>query len=142
MGSIYIELLIHLLILQSYLRKDRDVIAAKACFRKAFKYNRHPWKVTIDKSGSNIAVLRALNKELAEDKQIEVDQVKYFNNIVEQEHRFIKKQTKLILGFKSVRPAKITISVIENIRIIQKGQIIGSNYKVSTFENFKMLMAA
>jgi len=39
--------------------------------------------VTIDKSGSNIAVLRALNKELAEDKQIEVDQVKYFNNIVE-----------------------------------------------------------
>ena len=38
--------------------------------------------------------------------------------------------------------AKITIAGIENIRIIQKGQIIGSNDKVSTFENFKMLMAA
>jgi len=65
------------------LRKYRDVIAAKACFRKAFKYNGHLGKVTIDKSGSNIAVLRALNKELAEDKQIEVYQVKYLNNIVE-----------------------------------------------------------
>jgi len=47
-----------------------------------------------------------------------------------------------MLGFKSFWSAKITISAIENISIIQKGQIIGSNHKVSTFENFKMLMAA
>jgi putative transposase len=46
-----------------------------------------------------------------------------------------------MLGFKSFRSAKITITGIENIRIIQKGQIIGSNDNVSTFENFKMLMA-
>ena len=47
-----------------------------------------------------------------------------------------------MLGFKSFRSAKITISGIENIRIIQKGQIIGSNNNTSTFENFKMLMAS
>ena len=47
-----------------------------------------------------------------------------------------------MLGFKSFRSAKITITGIENIRIIQKGQIIGSNGTLSTFENFKMLMAA
>ena len=124
------------------LRKHRDAAAAKAFFRKAFKHNGRPEKVTIDKSGSNISALKAANKELAEDKQIEVRQVKYLNNIVEQDHRFIKKRTKPMLGFKSFRSAKITITGIENIRIIQKGQIIGSNDNLSTFENFKMLMAA
>jgi putative transposase len=48
----------------------------------------------------------------------------------------------LTLGFKSFRSAQITIAGIENIRIIQKGQIIGSNTKVSAVENFQMLMAA
>lgn len=47
-----------------------------------------------------------------------------------------------MLGFKSFRSAKITIAGIENIRIIQKGQIIGANNNVSTFENFEMLMAS
>jgi putative transposase len=124
------------------LRKYRDAAAAKAFFRKAFKNNERPEKVTIDKSGSNISALNSANKDLPEDKQIEVRQVKYLNNIIEQDHRFIKKRTKPMLGFKSFRCAKITIAGIENIRIIQKGQIIGSNNKVSTFENFKMLMAA
>ena len=124
------------------LRKHRDADAAKAFFRKAFKYNGHPEKIAIDKSGSNISALKAANKRLPKDQQIEVRQVKYLNNIVEQDHRFIKKRTKLTLGFKSFRSAKITITGIENIRIIQKGQIIKSNNNLSTFENFKMLMAA
>ena len=55
------------------LRKYRDAAAAKAFFRKA----------------------------LSKDKQIEVRQVKYLNNIIEQDHRFIKKRTKPMLGFKS-----------------------------------------
>lgn len=103
------------------LRKHRDAPAAKFFFRKAFKHNGHPEKVTIDKSGSNISALKSANKELAGDKQIEVRQVKYLNNIVEQDHRFIKKRTKPMLGFKSFRSAKLTITGIENIRIIQKG---------------------
>ncbi len=124
------------------LRKYRDTAAARAFFRKAFKNNGRPEKVTIDKSGSNISALNRANKDLPENKQIEVRQVKYLNNIIEQDHRFIKKRTKPMLGFKSFRSAKITIAGIENIRIIQKGQIIGNNNKVSTFENFKMVMAA
>ena len=100
------------------LRKHRDTAAAKAFFRRAFKYNGHPDKVTIEKSGSNISALKAANKELVEDKQIEAQRVKYLNNIVEQDHRFIKKQTKTMLGFKSFRSAKITITGIENIHMI------------------------
>ena len=46
-----------------------------------------------------------------------------------------------MLGFKSFRSAKIAIAGIENIRMIQKGQIIGANNNVSVFENFVMLMA-
>jgi putative transposase len=112
------------------LRKNRDASAAKAFFRKAIKHNGQPQKVTIDKSGSTSCALNSLNKSLAKDKQI-----------VEQDHRFIKKRTRPMLGFKSFNSAKITITGIENIRMIQKGQIVGGNNKLSVFENFAILMA-
>ena len=124
------------------LRKHRDAAAAKSFFRKAFKHNAIPAKVTIDKSGSDISALTSANKNLPEDKQIEVRQIKYLNNIVEQDHRFIKKRTKPMLGFKNFHSAKITITGIENIRIIQKKQIVGANDNASTFKNFAMLMAS
>ena len=124
------------------LRAHRDAVAAKAFFRKAFKHNALPEKVTIDKSGSNIAALSAANKDLPQDKQIEVRQIKYLNNIIEQDRRFIKKRIKPMLGFKSFKSVKITITGIENIRMIQKRQIIGSSDKLSAFENFAMLMAS
>ena len=124
------------------LRKYRDAAAAKAFFRKAFRNNGYPEKVTVDKSGSNIAALTSANEELPATSQIKVRQVKYLNNIIEQDHRFIKKRTRPMLGFKSFNSAKITITGIENIRIIQKGQIVGANDNASTFENFKMLMAS
>ena len=124
------------------LRKYRDAIAAKAFFRKAFKNNAIPDKVVIDKSGSNTCALNSFNEGLREEQKIEISQNKYLNNIIEQDHRFIKKRTKPMLGFKSFCSARVTIIGIENIRIIQKGQILGSNDNVSTFENFKMLMAS
>ncbi len=61
---------------------------------------------------------------------------------MEQDHRFIKKRTKPMLGFKSFHSAKMTITGIENVCMIQKRQIIGVNDNLSTFENFAMLMAA
>ena len=102
------------------LRKHRDKVAAKAFFRKALKNNERPEKIAIDKSGSNISALDSVNKNLEEDEQIEVRQNKYLNNIVEQDHRFVKKRTKPMLGFKNFQSAKITITGIENIRMIQK----------------------
>lgn len=124
------------------LRNRRDDAAAKAFFRKAFKSNDIPKKVVIDKSGSNTSALTDFNKNLPKEQKIQILQNKYLNNLIEKEHRFIKKRTKPMLGFKSFRSAKITIAGIENIRMIQKGQIVGANERVSTFENFKMLIAA
>ncbi len=75
-------------------------------------------------------------------RQNQVIQTKYLNNLVEQDHRFIKKRTKPMLGFKSFHSAEMTITGIENVRMIQKRQIIGANDNLSTFENFAMLMAS
>ena len=122
------------------LRAKRDKVAAKAFFSKAFKQHGRPDKVTVDKSGSNKSALDALNKELDEDKQFEIRQIKYLNNIVEQDHRFIKKRARPTLGFKEFQSAKKTIAGIENIRMIEKGQIFGYDSSKSTFENFACLM--
>ncbi len=97
--------------------------------------------MVVDKSGSNKAALDALNTELDQDHKIQIFQNKYLNNRVEQDHRFIKKRIKPMLGFKSFHSANITITGIENIRIIQKGQLIGAKKQESTFENFAKLMS-
>lgn len=124
------------------LRKRRDKAAAKAFFKKAFKNNGRPDKCTIDKSRSNIAALEDANSGLEKEERIEIRTIKYLNNIIEQDHRFIKKRTRPMLGFKNFYSAKITLTGIENIRIIQKGQIEGGSDNLSTFENFAFLMAA
>ncbi len=124
------------------LRKHRDKPAALAFFRKAFRENNVPEKVVIDKSGSNTAALNDLNTEVPENYKIKVIQTKYLNNLVEEDHRFIKKRTKPMLGFKSFHSAEMTITGIENVRMIQKKQIIGANDNLSAFENFAMLIAA
>ena len=123
------------------LRSKRDAIAAKAFFRKAFKEQGRPEKITIDKSKSNKAAIDVFNKNVPEDEQIEVRQTKYLNNIVEQDHRFIKKRTRPTLGFKNFFSAKTTLTGIENIRMIQKGQILGQTACHSAFNNFAALMA-
>ena len=123
------------------LRAKRDAVAAKAFFRKAFRENGRPEKVTVDKSGSNKAALDYFNRIVPKEDEFEIRQVKYLNNIVEQDHRFIKKRTRPTLGFKNFLSAKETLSGIENIRMIQKGQIQGQTASQFSFSNFANLMA-
>jgi transposase-like protein len=52
--------------------------------------------VTIDKSGANLAALEAINAE--RETPINVRQAKYLNNIIEQDHRAIKRRTRPMLG--------------------------------------------
>jgi putative transposase len=123
-------------------RKNRDKASALAFFKKCIRYNGKPKSITTDKSSSNISAVRAINKVLPIGKKIRNPKKKYLNNIIEQEHRFIKKRTKPMLGFKSFNCARNTLTGIENVRMIQKGQIIGTSRKNSAFENFKILMAS
>jgi putative transposase len=64
------------------LRAHRDKAAARRFFEEAVKRNGAPEKVTIDKSGSNVAALEAMN--VGRSKRIVVRQFKYLNNIVGQ----------------------------------------------------------
>jgi transposase-like protein len=118
------------------LRAKRDAVAVKAFLTKAFKQNGTPEKVTVDKSGSNKSALDSCNRDLTEGNEIEIRQVKYLNNIVGQDHRFIKKRTHPTLGFKNFHSAVAIITGIENIRMIQKGQIFGCDSSRSVFHDF------
>ena len=108
------------------LTKKRDKKAAKRFFVKAIKNNGLPEKITIDKSGSNYAAIEAYNAENNID--IEIRQVKYLNNIVEQDHRGIKRITRPMLGFKEFYLASVTIRGIELVRMIRKGQLKNQNH--------------
>src|ERR1019366_527852 len=103
------------------LRAHRDMAAARRFFEQAIERNGAPEKVTIDKSGSNVAALEAINAERR--KQIVVRQVKYLNNIAEQDNRAIKRRTRPMLGFKDFRCARILLSGIERMHMIRKGQM-------------------
>jgi len=107
------------------LRAKRDKVAAKAFFKKAIKQNGKPEKINIDKSGSNTYALSDLNKEYKanNEEEIEIRQNKYLNNIVEGDHRFIKRITRPMLGFKSFNSARKTIAGIEIVHMIRKKQI-------------------
>jgi len=125
------------------LRAKRDKVAAKAFFRKAIKQNGKPDKVNIDKSGANTAALDDLNFEYKEGKEAEITirQNKYLNNRIEGDHRFVKRITRPMLGFKSFASAKITIAGIEIVHMIRKNQFTNSTNN-NHFETFKSLMAA
>jgi transposase-like protein len=67
--------------------------------------------------------IEELKKEKKMPVGIQIRQVKYLNNIVEQDHRFIKKRVRSMLGLKSFRTAKSILSGIEAMHIIKKGQL-------------------
>ena len=103
------------------LTAQRDKAAAMRFFEKAMKANGVPEKVTMDKSGANKAAMDGINQD--RDVPIEVRQVKYLNNIVEQDHRFVKRVTRPMLGFKSFRTASAVLAGIELMHMIRKGQM-------------------
>jgi len=108
------------------LSEKRDEAAATAFFKKTIDNNGVPEKVVIDKSGANNAGIENINCLFFLVFSwcfIEILQVKYLNNIVEQDHRFIKKITKPMLGFKTFHSASATLSGIEVAHMIRKGQL-------------------
>ena len=69
-----------------FLSKTRDTNAALTFFKKAITNSGLPSKVNMDKSGANLAGLQHVNRELPDTEQIMIRQVKYFNNMIEQDH--------------------------------------------------------
>ena len=95
--------------------------------------------INIDKSGANKSGIRSINRELLTVKKIKIRQCKYLNNIVEQDHRNIKRRISIDTGFKEFESAQRTLAGIEVVNIIRKGQIADS--RKTTFKIFCSLAA-
>jgi transposase-like protein len=119
------------------LTAKRDRKAAMRFLRKAIAQCGTPEKSTIDKSGANAAAANGYNAET--DASIELRQIKYLNNIVEQDHRTVKRVTRPMLGFKSFWSAAKTIAGIEIMHMIRKGQMIICGSSFSPAEQFYSL---
>ena len=122
------------------LSEHRGEAAATAFFARAIGNNGFPDRVVIDKSGANLAGLQNMNCLLLLNGWfwlIEVLQAKYLNNIIEQDHRFIKKLTRQMKGFKSFSSASATLEGIEVAHMIRKRQFEASSQ--SAFQKFAAL---
>jgi putative transposase len=107
------------------LSEHRDEAAATAFLTCAIGLNGFPDRVVLDKNGANLVALQNLNCLLILNGWfwlIEVLQVKYLNNIIEQDQRFIKKLTRQMKGFKSFNSASGTLEDIEVPHMIRKQQ--------------------
>jgi len=96
--------------------------AALQFFDKAMKASGVPEKVTMYKSGANKTAIDEINT--GHETPILVWQVKYLNNIVEQDHRAVKRVTKPMMNFKSFRAAESILAGIELMHMIRKGQLL------------------
>jgi putative transposase len=101
----------------------RDEHAATRFLTKAIRRHGVPEKVTIDGSEANAAAIRTYNDE--HGTAIAIRQVKYLNNILEQDHRAVKRVTRPMLGFKAFEAAQRTLAGIELMHMLRKGQLEG-----------------
>ena len=111
------------------LSAKRDTKAARRFFIKALRspHNQNPRVITVDKNPAYPRALNQLKNKVDLHKNTKIRQIKYLNNIVEQDHRFIKKMIKPGLGFKSFKTARRTLKGIEAFHMIKKGQIENLN---------------
>ena len=105
----------------------RNKQAAKRFFKKVLKskHNRQPRVINLDKNAAYPPAIEELKSEKVLENKSEVRQVKYLNNLVEQDHRGVKRITNAGLGFQSFHTAWRTIKGIEMMRMIYKGQVKG-----------------
>src|SRR5882724_4748875 len=104
------------------LTEHRDEEAALRFLKKAIRRPGVPEKITIDGSAANEAAIKSYNEE--HGTAIVIRKRKYLNNIVEQDHRGVKRVTRPMLGFKAFGAAQGTLASIELMHMIRKKQMM------------------
>jgi transposase, IS6 family len=109
------------------LSAKRDARAAKRFFRKMLKAASHssPWVINVDKNPAYPPAVGLLKEEGTLPNRTQLRQCKYLNNLIEQDHRLIKRRVNPGLGFFSFNTAWRTIRGYETMNMIRKGQIAG-----------------
>ena len=121
------------------LTKSRQRMSAQKFFNKAIENNGKPRVINIDKIGSNNSAIRVVNRRGLFKKYIRIRQCKYLNNIVEQDHRSVKRRIVNMTGFKEFESAQWTLSGIEVVNILRKNQLEKS--RKTNFKTFASLVA-
>jgi transposase-like protein len=107
------------------LSAKRDVSAAKRFFKKMMRaeHRRLPFSISVDKNAAYPEAFSASQVEKIVPKDCKLRRVKYLNNVIEQDHRFVKKKVRSSQCFKSFHTAEQTLEGIEAGNMIRKGQI-------------------
>jgi putative transposase len=104
------------------LTRKKQRMITQSFLIKAITNNCRLRVINIDKSVSNAAAIKVYKRRCF--STIKIRQCKYLNNILEQDHRFIKWHIQNGLVFQSFESAKRTLSGIEVIHILRKNQMI------------------
>ncbi len=109
------------------LSAKRNARAAERFFRKTLNasYAQTPRVINVDKNAAYPPAIDELKADEQLPETTELRQVKYLNNQVEQDHRFIKRLTKAGMGFSSFNTARRTLRGMEAMNMIRKGQVQG-----------------
>jgi len=109
------------------LSAKRNAGAAERFFRKAMNaaHNQEPRVMNVDKNAAYPPAIDSLKADQTLPKTTELRRVKYLNNIVEQDHRAIKRLVNPAMGFASFNTARRTLRGYEAMNMVRKGQIQG-----------------
>jgi IS6 family transposase len=113
--------------LEFFFSPTRDAKVAKQFLLKtlAASHTTEPRVINVDKNGAYPQAFAELKAEGHIPENCQLRQVKYLNNLIEQDHRFIKRRTKPGMGFFSLETAWRTLQGYEIINMIRKGQVQG-----------------
>jgi transposase, IS6 family len=112
-------------IIEFMLSAKRDVAAAKRFFKKVMRadHRRLPFTISVDKNAAYPDAFVSSQDEKVLPKDCTLRRVKYLNNIIEQDHRFVKKKVRASQSFKRFHTAERIIEGIEAVNMMRKGQV-------------------
>jgi IS6 family transposase len=107
------------------LSAKRDVSAAKRFFKKMMRaeHRRLPISISVDKNAAYPEAFSTSQAERIVPRDCKLRRVKYLNNVIEQDHRFIKKKVRSSQCFKSFHTAERTLEGIEDVNMMRKDQV-------------------
>ncbi len=113
--------------LEFFFSATRDSEAAKHFFVKTLtaSHTTEPRVINVDKNAAYPKAFNDLKAAGLIAPSCELRQVKYLNNLIEQDHRFIKRLTRPGMGFFSFETAWRTLQGFEVMNMIRKGQLQG-----------------
>ncbi len=107
------------------LSAKRDVAAAKRFFKKMMRadHRRLPFSLSVDKNAAYPEAFTSSQEEKVLPHDCQLRRIKYLNNVIEQDHRFVKKKVRASQCFKSFHTAEKTLEGIETMNMMRKGQV-------------------